>query len=220
MELDALVRRTVTNEHGAFRELMERITPEIHKIARGHQAMRSRGLADSSDELSAVTLATLERLARDDYANLRRYLAQRELTHPQSFDSWLYGAVDFTIRDHLRSRFGRAPKEAVLGVRSLPSKRELHSQASQLDEEALRLSITQSLGITSALSLAEILAYVFAKFDEHEVRALQLHYAEDKSPADIALALGLPDEVSAQKLLRRLIARLRHRFAGPSERGE
>jgi DNA-directed RNA polymerase specialized sigma24 family protein len=213
MELEALLRRTVGNDVDAWRELLEQVTPSIQAITRSHEAMRGRGLADRSDDLSEVTLAVIGRLARDDYKNLKRYLAQCEGEQPQSFDSWLYGTVDFAIRDHLRKRFGRAPKLVAAPTRPLPSKRDLNTQAEEFDEGLMRVSIQRSLGVTTALDLAHILAYVAAHFSGDEVRALQLHYAEDKSLAEIAAALGLPDEASAQKLLRRLTARLRHRFA-------
>lgn len=213
MELEALLRRTVGNDPAAWRELLEQVTPSIQTITRSHEAMRGRGLSEGSDDLSDVTVAVIGRLARDDYKNLRRYLAQREREQPQSFDSWLYGTVDFAIRDHLRHRFGRAPKLGTAPTRPQPSKRDLNTQAEEFDESLVRLSIQRSLGITTALDLAHILAYVAAHFSADEVRALQLHYAEDKGLAEITAALGLPDEASAQKLLRRLTARLRNRFA-------
>jgi hypothetical protein len=106
MEIDELVSRTVAGDGAAWRSLSERVVPEIQRMARAHSGLRGRNLG-TADEIAEVLTAALERLARDNYRNLSRYLAQRELARPQSFDSWLYGAVDFTVREHLRVRFGR-----------------------------------------------------------------------------------------------------------------
>lgn len=211
MELDELIQRILERDQAAWRTFLTQITPQIEAIARSHAGLRSRGLAARPDDLAEVTTATFTRLARDEHKNLRRYLAQRAHAKPQSFDSWLYGAVDYTIRDHLRSRYGRAPK--VITEQPQPSKRDFHTQAELLADEPLAHSLHRSLGLTTKLSMAKILAYIEAHFSDQERLALQLHYAEDKSFDDLAAQLELPDVRAAEKLIRRLNARLRHHFA-------
>src|SRR5687767_509067 len=112
-QVERLVRATLRGEPAAWGELVLAVAPQIEAIARAHAGMRKRGLAAQVDDLAEVTTATLERMARDGYRNLRRYVEQLERSTPegaQSFDSWLYGTVDYTIREHLRSRYGRAPR--------------------------------------------------------------------------------------------------------------
>jgi DNA-directed RNA polymerase specialized sigma24 family protein len=126
----------------------------------------------------------------------------------------LYGAVDYAIRDHLRARYGRAPTLDTDGALPRPSKRELHSAADALDPERQKFAVERMLGVTTHLTVLEIFAYVEAAFKAEEVRALRLHDVEDRSLSELAAALGLVDEAAAERLLRRLKARLRKRFAG------
>lgn len=213
MEIDELVSRTVAGDGAAWRSLSERVVPEIQRMARAHSGLRGRNLG-TADEIAEVLTAALERLARDNYRNLSRYLAQRELARPQSFDSWLYGAVDFTVREHLRVRFGRVQPESPARVaQAQPSKRDLNTQAERVDENRLRDSVARALSITDELELAKIVEYMNANFAPQELLAMRLYYGEDKSLTELAQLLELEDEAAAKKLLRRLNARLRHRFA-------
>jgi DNA-directed RNA polymerase specialized sigma24 family protein len=213
MEIDELVRRTVAGDGAAWRSLSERVVPEIQRMARAHSGLRGRNLG-TADEIAEVLTAALERLARDNYRNLSRYLAQRKLASPQSFDSWLYGAVDFTVREHLRVRFGRVQRQGLTGAaQPQPSKRDLASQAERVDEDRLRHSVARALSITDELELAKLVEYMNANFAPQELLAMRLYYGEDKSLPELALLLDLEDESAANKLLRRLNARLRHRFA-------
>ena len=82
---------------------------------------------------------------------------------PQSFDSWLYGAVEFVIRDHVRKRYGRTPRTLrVDGPR--PTKRDINSHAGPLEEERFDATYLRQLGMTARLTLAEIFAYVDETF--------------------------------------------------------
>jgi DNA-directed RNA polymerase specialized sigma24 family protein len=219
MEALERVRAVVSGDAAAWSALMRDAAPEIAAIARAHPDLRSRGLAGNVDDVNEVVTATLERLAQHDFKNLRRYLAQCEMVdaqRAQSFDSWLYGAVDFTIREHLRQRFGRAPKSVPLedSTRARPSKRDLHTGATQLEGEGLERVLAESLGMTAQLTLREVLDYVAVSFTAQEASALRLYYEESQSFAEIAATLGLEDEQAADKLIRRLNARLRYRFGG------
>ncbi len=149
--------------------------------------------------------------------DVTRYLEQRDLSRAQraqSLDSWLYGAVDYTIREHIRRRYGRAPKGGVdLHNIPRPNKRQFHSQASRLVENGEDPSLANTLGVTTQVAAHEILAHVDAEFAAHEAKALRLYYAHDCSFEEIARELELPSVHEAEKLIRKLNARLRYRFA-------
>lgn len=212
--LTLLIRAAVAGDEKAWTELAGQLIPNIRSIAGSHEALRSRRLADSPDELAEVVTACLERLAADGKRNLQRYLTQAEqpgTSRVQSFDSWLYGAVDFTIRDHLRRRYGRAPKDTSAPT---PSKRALVSGAARLDDDQLQQTLRRELGLTTQLAVAEIFAWIEASFSPDESRALRLYYFEDMRFSELAAELGLADSAEAERLIRKLNARLRARFAG------
>lgn len=215
-DLDVLVQQTVAGDSQAWRTLQGLIQPTILAIARAHRGLRGKGLASLPDDLADVVAATLERLARSDYQNLRRYLerqAQADASSQESFDGWLYHTVDFVIREHLRSRFGRAPRASELPpARPRPSKRDLQSQAGRLDEGELDRAFLRTMGLTARVTVSEIFRYIESDFTADEAQALRLYYAEDGGFAEIARALNLADDKAAERLIRRLNARLRYRF--------
>ncbi len=211
-----LVRAAVAGQGASWDELVRAIAPRVERLARAHRDMKARGLAARDDDVAEIVTATLERLARDGMRNLARFLAQLEAaapSRPQSFDSWLYGAVDFAIREHVRRRYGRAPAPRVEGAALQPSKRELHTNAERFEHEPLDPAYVRALSVTKKLALAEIFAYIDSEFEASEARALRLYYGEERSFEEIAAALGLRDAKAADKLVRRLNARLRHHFA-------
>ncbi|HEX7479236.1 MAG TPA: hypothetical protein VF331_15630, partial [Polyangiales bacterium] len=104
--LDELVQAVVQgSKPEAWQALQVQVVPRIEAIARGHDSLRAKGMHASLDEIAEIAevrTATLERLAHDDFQNLRRYLAQRDAAAAQpssAFDSWIYGAVDFAVRE-------------------------------------------------------------------------------------------------------------------------
>ena len=211
--VDLLVQAVVAGDAGAWQRLVQLLCPRIEAIASGHDELRSRQLNGNQDDVADIRTASLERLSRRHHHNLVRYLEQRERRgeQAQSFDSWLYGAVDFVIRDHLRKRFGRAPKKRE-GGSPQPGKRDLNSQARRLDAEPLDRALLDTIGMTTRLTLAEIFAVIDRDFQALESQALQLYYAQERSFAEIAQTLRLASERDAEKLIRRLNARLRYRF--------
>jgi DNA-directed RNA polymerase specialized sigma24 family protein len=216
VEVEDFVARAVAGEGGAFRELQALIQPTIAAIARSHPLLRKKGLAQLPDDVAEITTATLERFARSDFQNLRRFLERRASAdegRATSFDAWLYGAVDFVIREHVRKRFGRAPVVTGTPIRAQPSKRDLNTQAHRLDDVEPDRSFMRTIGMTAKLTVAEIFAHVERDFAADEARALRLYYAEDQDFEQIAEALGLADEKEAQRLIRKLNARLRYHFA-------
>ena len=213
---DALIRATVAGDKQAWQALVTAIAPRIEAIARSHEGLRSRGLAAQPDDVSEVVTAALERLAANEYRTLTRYREQQR-TAPesgQSFDSWLYGAVDFTIREHLRKRYGRAPAAGSKSGKPRPSKREFGTQAGRLDDEHLDRSFIHTLGVTTKITARQIFAYVDSTFSKDEARAMQMYYKQESSLVEIAEALDLENEQAAHKLIRKLNARLRYKFGG------
>jgi DNA-directed RNA polymerase specialized sigma24 family protein len=121
------------------------------------------------------------------------------------------------VRDHVRRKFGRAPKgEVAAGGATTPSKGALHNNAGQLDED-IEQRLIKSVGVTTQLTVGEILTFVARTFSAEEVRAVELHYGEGRDYAEIASVLGLQEPLEAKRLLRRLNARLRYRFAEQAE---
>ena len=215
-DTSVLVQRTIEGVPGAWSALQALIEPTIVQIVRRHRDLRRKGLADQPDDVSEVRTAALERLARNGFQNLRNFVEQTaERPRSESFDSWLYGVVDFAIRDHLRKRFGRAPKlPSTEASRPQPSKRDLQSQAGRLDDEGEdpQRGLLEVVSVTTRLTLGEILAFIHSTFSPAEVNAIQLYYVDGSGYEDIAVALSLRDAKEAEQLIRRLNARLRHRF--------
>jgi DNA-directed RNA polymerase specialized sigma24 family protein len=214
-DTSVLVRRTVDGVPGAWPALQALLEPAIAQIVKRHRDLRRKGL-DRPDDVAEVRTASLERLARNDFQNLRKFLEQvAEHPRSESFDAWLYGVVDFAVRDHLRKRYGRAPKlPSTDASRPQPSKRELQSQAGRLDDESEdpQRSLLEVVSVTTRLTLVEIFAFIADTFSPAEVTAIQLYYVDGNGFAEIADALALPDAKHAEQLIRRLNARLRHRF--------
>jgi DNA-directed RNA polymerase specialized sigma24 family protein len=120
--------------------------------------------------------------------------------------------VDFVIREHLRKRFGRAPRLSDPAAPKQPSKRDLQTQAGRLDDEHIERSFMRTLGMTAKLTAAEIFAHVARDFAPKEAEAIHMYYAQDRSFEEIAQELGLASAKDADKLVRKLNARLRYRF--------
>lgn len=215
-----LVQRTIDGDTAAWTALQLLLDPTIVRIARRHQGLRRKGLADQVDDIAEVRTSSLQRLKANSFHNLRSFMERHaEAAHGESFDAWLYGVVDFAIREHLRQRFGRAPKvSAAQGGAVQPSKRDLGSRAGRLDDEPERSLITAA-GVTTQLAVAEILAFIAQNFSAEEAKAMQLHYLEGRSYAEIATELALAEAKQAEQLIRRLNARLRYRFA-PQDEGK
>jgi DNA-directed RNA polymerase specialized sigma24 family protein len=213
-----LVQKTIDGDTAAWTALQALLDPTIVRITRRHQSLRRKGLAEQVDDISEVRTSSLQRLKANGFHNLRSFMERHaEGAAAESFDSWLYGVVDFAIRDHLRQRFGRAPKvPAAEGGRVQPSKRDLGSRAGRLDDEPERNLLTAA-GVTTHLTVAEIMAFIAENFSADEARAVQLHYLEGRSYAELATALSLRDAKQAEQLIRRLNARLRYRFAPSGE---
>lgn len=212
-----LVQRVLAGDAAAWRELQIAVEPAILRIARRHPSLLRKGLAAQPDDLAEIRTVALENLACANFSNLRRFnerSASAAAPLTVSFDAWLYGLVDFVVREHLRKRFGRASGvmlESASGVRRL-NKRELHSQAGRLEDHP-EPPMANAFGITTRLTLVEIQQFIDAEFSSQEAQAVRMHYLEGYRYEEIARQLGLGDGASAERLVRRLNARLRYRFA-------
>lgn len=215
-----LLESTVQGDTASWVALQAELEPVITRMARRHRDLRRRGLGEQPDDIAEVRTASLERLAAHDFRNLRDFLARRaQLSQPESFESWLYGVVDFAVRDHLRKRYGRAPKvTAAEGGGVQPSKRDLQSLAGRWDDEPER-KLLEGLGVTTRLTMAEIAAFIAESFSADEAAAIRLYYVEGQTYPEIASALSLQDSREAEQLIRRLNARLRYRFAPRDSEG-
>ena len=175
--------------------------------------MRRKGLANQADDVADVRTAALERLANHNFQNLRNFIAHSSGSQrPDSLEAWRYGVVDYAIRDHLRKRFGRAPKRPAAHGNVQPSKRDLQSHAGRLDTEPAR-DLLSEMGVTTRLTLAEVRAFIVQSFSPEEIRAVELYYSQGQDYAELARALSLPTPKQAEQLIRRINARLRYRFA-------
>src|SRR5688572_3720489 len=181
----------------------------IVRIALRHRDLRRKGLAEQADEIADVRTSALVRLAANGFHNLRNFVEHSaQAARPESFEAWIYGVVDFAIRDHLRKRFGRAPRAAEVAAGGLlPSKRDLQSHAGRIDDEPER-NLLSVVGVTTRLTVAEIMAFIAKTFSPDEVRAVQLYYVDGHGYDAIANALALRDAKDAEQVIRRLNARL------------
>jgi DNA-directed RNA polymerase specialized sigma24 family protein len=199
----------------AWTSLQAALDPLILRIIRGHRDLRRKGLADQPDDVADVRTAALERLASQNFQNLRNFITRSaDSQRPDSLEAWLYGVVDYAIRDHLRKRFGRAPKQPAAHGAVIPSKRDLQSYAGRLDmgTEPAR-DLLSEVGVTTRLTLAEVRAFIVESFSPQEVKAVELYYSQGQDYAELAKALALPTPKHAEQLIRRINARLRYRFA-------
>jgi hypothetical protein len=186
-----------------------------------------------------VLLAALERVERDDFRALHQYLERKQREVPDvrvvtseglaalSFARWLAGLVDFAIRDHVRTRYGRAPARrsrahAALSAgqayepTALPvfTKRSLHSWAVHPTETESGQYGSTTAGISRLLTARSILRYASEVFDPRELRFFE-RYLEHGTFDELAQEFALAGPELARAEVRRLKERLRARFREP-----
>jgi hypothetical protein len=223
---DPLVFGVVQGDRAAWFQLTLLIELWVEAHAPRHWRMRRARLANSPDDVRDVLVETLERLDRDDFAELRRYLERKREQVPDvredarepetdlSFVAWLASVVDFAIREHVRRRYGRTSKAAGRpghAQRSVLSKRSLHSWAVHPSESHNRDIVGATLGMSRVLTAKSILRYAEETFDGRELRVFQ-RYLEHSSFEELAAEFELATPESARSEIRRLKERLRARF--------
>ncbi|MCA9673638.1 MAG: hypothetical protein H6709_23460 [Kofleriaceae bacterium] len=208
----------------AWRDLLTRIGPRIEGWAATSPLLRQVGLA-GEDEGRAVLVAVIERLAADDFANLRRFLEHRPAVAAATVDdldrlaraaepdtaedtrrtplrAWLITLVKFAERDHVRARLGWGEGD----------KRSVGTGADRLPTDGGDLGARPP--VTDALTLARIAAELraaMATFPAPMHDAIEL-WMTDVPFDEIATRLGLADAATARGLVRAGQARLRERF--------
>ena len=201
-----LPMRVVSGDMLAWKSLQSDLVPMVRRILRRHPSLRDPALSNDPDVQSEILTATLMRLSTDDFRTLRRFV-ELGPGHAPTFESWLYGALDFAVRDHFRQRYGRS-RQAV------PSKRDLSESASFVP--SFEISDAEPADVADKLTVIEILRFVEQTFHPDEVKLMRLYYVEDRSLGEIATELNLPPK-QAEQLLRRLNARLRYKFLADTE---
>lgn len=225
------------NRLASWRRLMALIAPHVEAWARGSRLLRRCRLA-GEDDARAVMVAVLERLAADDHANLRAFLARERADADAERDELvdelarLGRLEDEEEEEEPVDASADQPAKAWL-IRLVdyvardhvrrrfgwtqagdgPSKRDLHSDALPLDTGAdvgARPPMTDRLTVSQLV--AEVRAYM-ASFPEAMQSALSL-WLDDHGFDEIAAELALADAAKARALVRAGQARLRERFRG------
>jgi hypothetical protein len=223
---DPLVFGVVHGDRAAWFQLTLHIEAWVEAHAPRHWRMRKARLAGSQDDVRDVLLETLERVDRDDFAELRRYLARKRESVPDvraqtregepdlSFVAWLASLVDFAIREHVRKRYGRASRASARpddSSRPGLSKRSLHSWAVHPSEGEAGNTPGATLGLSRILTARSILSYAAEAFDARELAVFR-RYLEQGTFEELAQEFGLVSPELARVEVRRLKERLRARF--------
>ena len=202
----------------AWQALVGRIGPFVEAWSRKSPILRQAGLA-TADEARTVLVAVLERLAADDFANLRAYQARRpppagaadaidtlarvcDDGEGTRFEAWLRTLTRYVERDQVRRRLGSGADHA---------KRSVTTEAEPLPTSGIageRPPVTDALALAAVVS--EVRAYM-AAFPAEMRQALE-RWLDDAGFDEIATELALPDAGRARALVRAGQARLRERF--------
>ncbi len=187
----------------AWRDLLTRLGEPLERWANRSALLRQCGLA-GEDDARTVMVAMLERLADDDFANLRLFLDRRPaVVAPQPADddlacvdglddlarddgdddtvatplrAWLITLLRFVERDHVRSRLGWGEGD----------KRSVGTGADRMPTDGGDLAIRPP--ITDALTLAQVAGEVrtaMAALPDDMRRALEL-WMHDRTFTEIA----------------------------------
>jgi hypothetical protein len=203
-ELEELVRATARGDEDAWRNLWHSLEPRLA----GMVARRRFGahLARRDDDRRDVVVKVMAHLRTDGFHRLKRYLAARRADPALTFMRWLSVVAKRVAIDCLRAhpdyldhrRKAIAPDAPGTWIRTqpLPSDRELSGGRPP---------------ITNRVTARQILRYATGALSGEQRRALEL-WAEQRSAAEIATALGLADADQAERLVHAAIERLRRHF--------
>jgi DNA-directed RNA polymerase specialized sigma24 family protein len=234
---DPLVMGVVRGDRAAWFQLTLYIEQWVESHVPRHWRMRKARLSGSVDDVRDVLLETLERVDRDDFRALRLYLERKlqavpdvrsavdtaperraaagALPEPLTFVAWLAGVVDFSIREHVRKRYGRAPagRRDQDDDAPLPAltKRSLQSWAVHPSAGGTGQFGSANAGLSRVLTARSILSYAAETFDAPAL-SLFRRYLEQASFEELADEFGLPGADAARAEVRKLKERLRVRF--------
>ncbi len=229
-----------TARQRAWRTLLRDIAPHIEAWARDSWLLRQWRLS-SDDDARTVMVNVIARLQRNDFDNLRRYVARRspieeandaqltaltdmaKLAGAQVDDeaetraagtplrAWLLTLVRFSTKDYVRQRMGWGVVAAGKGQEQGINKRSVATDAAPLSDAPERAARPP---ITDYLTVRNMLEEIdeFMNSFPHGMKAAVTLWMRDVSFTDIAGELELADAAAARKLVRAGHARLRERF--------
>jgi DNA-directed RNA polymerase specialized sigma24 family protein len=211
----ALLQNVADGDDHALAKLFGLVEAEIARRASGLSILRSKGRTQP-DDIAQVRMYAFTRLKNQRATSLSRFLAQaqaQELGASMPFSRWLARLVRYAAMDHLREYYGRRP--------AVPSAQNGRLQPSVADvnrpgEEDVDAGHRSYIGVTKRLTIAEINKFIAEELTRDEASALMMHFA-DHTLDEIAQSLGLASADQADKLVRRLKAKLRHRFRTQAE---
>jgi DNA-directed RNA polymerase specialized sigma24 family protein len=224
---DPLVLGVVRGDRTAWFQLTLYIEQWVLTHVPSHWRMRKARLTQSEDDVRDVMLEVLERVGKDDFRALRQYLDRKLADVPDvrssaedepqltTFAAWLRGLVDFSIRDHVRKRYGRPSERAEEGKEENDAptitKRDLQSWAVHPTQPHSGQFGGAQPGVTRVLTARSILRYAAEVFDERELKLFR-RYLEQASFEELSAEFELPDKSAAEAEVRKLKERLRVRF--------
>ena len=218
-----------------WKALLVSISPHVEWWARQSPLLRRSSLA-TADDARSVLVEVIGRLARSDFANLRRFLAAMpsgtaeedeelqvvdrlsrlasdlegaepaDLLQGTPLRAWLLGLTRFAIKDHLKSRLGWSRQNR-------DARHALNSGAERLEdqpEQGERPPLSDLIGLRRLL---ESMREQVATFPPEMRSALEL-WMNDHGFEAIAGSLKLESPERARALVRAAQARLRERFRG------
>ncbi len=222
----------------AWRALLTRVGPRLEAWAAGSPLLRQTGL-DGEDDVRAVMVAAIERLAAADFANLRRFLDHRPAATEAGPGDDLDRLARLAEADGARDPGdGADADDGADDTRATPLRAWLLTLVKFVERDHVRARLGWGEGdkravgtgaerlptdggglgarppVTDALTLARIAAELraaMAAFPETMRAAVEL-WMHDESFDEIAARLGLDDGAAARALVRAGQARLREQF--------
>jgi DNA-directed RNA polymerase specialized sigma24 family protein len=193
-DMEELVERAAGGNEDAWRALWAALEPFLTRLISQPRFLGRLGQRD--DERGNIALAVMARLRADRWHRLRLYLDARRTNPALRFESWLRVVAKRVAIDYLRAHpeFDRRDTRWI-DPETLPPASELGGE---------RPPVTDRGTARELLALA-------ASFPADQRRALEL-WAHGEPFATIAVVLGRPSELDAQRLVRAAIERLRRYY--------
>jgi len=178
---------------------------EVHSLAIA--ICEKRPAASDSDFANNVALRVIERLKKENYRALHRFLALRESYPDLEFEKWTRGIINNAAIDEIRSQPDVARARAGKG-------RELRSRAHVAFEDENHVDVRST--VSFALDARRVLRWIRDEnFPEEQRRALLL-WLSGHTVDDCSEELGL-DAGSTRRCLQAARQRLRRQFKEKSE---
>lgn len=177
------------------------LVAEVHALALA--VCQRRQAARGADFASNVALRVIERLRKEDYKALRRFMELRDTYPALAFETWTRGIINNALIDEVRSLPETSRKR-------VGKRRELQTRTHVIFEDEQHAA-SASLAHSGILDARRVLRWIHdADFPLDQKRAL-LFWLNGHSIADCARQLDL-DETGTRRLLRAARQRLRRQF--------